>query len=216
VSTTPYVGDICMWVRLDSPDTVEFAQDGVRRNTIFTQLSEYSTDATISGSGYPPPTSGSHHDFVLMTHVRELVAAREGGDIARIADIAPAASAGGYEQVLGWYWLIESFRRTGLEFTVGKTTMEVIDPRPGEFGAFARHAGQPGDVFIGELSGGGLTRNGTILELKVPHNGEVTLQAWMGAGPAGTLKPPPPPPPADGGGGCLAQLLPFLKRVRNP
>jgi hypothetical protein len=210
VSGSPYAGDICMWVRLDSPDTVDFAQDGVRHNTIFTDLSEYSADATISGTGYPPPTSGSNHNFVLMTHVRELVV-RRGGD-ERIMAVAPVAgAAGGEEQVLGWYWVVESFRRTGLEFTVGKTTTEVIDPSPGQFGAFARHAGKDGDVFIGQVSGGGLRRNGSILELSVPHNGEVTVQAWLGAGPAGTLKPPPPPPPMGKGGGCLAQLLPFLK-----
>jgi hypothetical protein len=208
VSASPYVGDICMWVRLDSPDTVDFAQDGVRHNTIFTDLSEYSSDATISGTGYPPPSSGSSHDFVLMTHVRELVV-RQRGD-ARIAAVAPVAGTEG-EQVIGWYWVVESFRRTGLEFTVGKTTTEVIDPSPGQFGAVARHSGADGDVFIGRLSGGGLRRNGSILELRVPHNGEVTVQAWLGAGPAGTLKPPPLPPPVGAGGGCLAQLLPFLK-----
>lgn len=209
VSASPYVGDICMWVRLDSPDTVDFAQDGVRHNTIFTNLSEYSTDATISGTGYPPPTSGSHHNFVLMTHVRELVAYQS--DDTRIAALGTTAARGGEERVLGWYWLVESFRRTGLEFTVGKTKTEVIDPSPGQFGAVAKHAGSEGDVFIGRLTGAGLKRNGTILELPVPHNGEVAVHAWMGAGPARTLKPPPLPPPVGAGGGCLAELLPFLK-----
>jgi len=205
-----YAGDICLWVRLDSTDNAAFAQDGVRRNIIFTDLSEHSGDATISGSGYPAPQSGSHHDFLLMTHVRELVTAVRGkGE----TNIAGAAVGGGlHEDVQGWYWLVETFRRTGLQLTVGDTKAEVIDPSPGQFGALARHQGQPGDVFVSQLSGGGLKRSGNVYELSVPHDGEVTIHTWMGAGPAGTVEPPGVP--ADGGG-CLGLLLPFLTWIKK-
>ena len=198
-----YSGDTCLWVRLDSTDNAAFAQDGVRRNMIFTDLSEHAGDATISGSGYPAPTSGSHHDFLLMTHVRELVtAARD----KREVNVAGAAAEGGlHENVQGWYWLVETFRRTGLEFSVGDTTTEVLDPGPGQFGALARHQGQPGDVFVSQLSGPGLTRNGDVYQLRVPHNGEVAIRTWMGAGPAGTVKPPATPPTAAAASGCCCR-----------
>jgi hypothetical protein len=210
VSASPYVGDICMWVRLDSVDNTDFAQDGVRHNTIFTDLSEHEGDATVSGSGYPG--SGPHHDFLLMTHVRELVAlGRKGGD----EQAAGIAATGGsvYEQVLGWYWLVETFRRTGLEMKVGDATAEIIDSSPGQFGAVARHDVKPGDVFMSQLSGGGIQRYGNgMYGLRVPRDGEVTIHTWMGAGPAGTLKPPTP---VDQGGGCLGLLLPFLNWIKK-
>ena len=207
---TTYVGDRCMWVRLDSTSNTAFAKDGVRRNIIFSQLSDHEEDATISGSGYPPPDSGSNHDFLLMSHVRALVVAGRQNDLTHLA--AVGAVGGLSEEVVGWYWLIETFRRTGLELKVGATTAEVIDPSPGQFGAVALHQGAPGDVFVTQLDGGGLKQNGAVYELKVPHNGEVVIRTWMGAGPAGTVKPPPK---VAAGGGCLALLLPFINWIKK-
>ena len=203
-----FAGDTCMWVRLDSTATVAFTQDGVRRNIMFTNLSERQEDATISGSGYPPPESGSQHDFLLMTHVRELVTAvRQGGDLS----IFEGGSL--TEKSLGWYWVVETFRRTELEFTVDGTTMEVIDPTPGQFGAFAQHDNAANDVFVSALWGGGLQRQGNnTYELRVPHNGEVTIHTWMGAGPPGTVRPPKA---ATDQGGCLGFLLPFLTWLKK-
>jgi hypothetical protein len=206
-----YAGDTCMWVRLDSTSNAAFAQDGVRRNIIFTNLSEQEQDATVSGSGYPPG-SGTH-DFLLMTHVRELVAAKRGG-----GDIRTNVAAGHFtegpveEQVLGYYWVVETFRRTGLELTVAGQKMDVIDPSPGQFGAFAAHQSDGSDEFQHALWGGGLKNNGNgTYELRVPHNGEVTIHTWMGAGPVGTVKPPAG---AKDDGGCLGNLLPFLKKKK--
>jgi hypothetical protein len=210
-----YSGDICMWVRLDSTDNAAFAQDGVRRNIIFSQLSESEQDATVSGSGYPAPGSGSDHDFLLMSHVREIVTAgRGGGDRTHVAAVGALSEGPLTEQSLGWYWLIETFRRTGREFTVGGTTAEVLDPSPGQFGAFAQHQGDRADVFVSQLDGSGMTHHGNgMYGLKVPHNGEVTIKTWMGAGPPGTVKPPPL---IKGGKGCLGMLLPFLNRAKKP
>jgi hypothetical protein len=213
-----YAGDTCMWVRLDSTGNAAFAQDGVRRNIMFTNLSEQEQDATISGSGHPPPESGSDHDFVLMSHVREIVAAvRQGGDIATHLVDARVTEGHLTEKVLGWYWLVETFRRPGLQFTVNGQTGEVLDPSPGQFGAFAQHENDGSDVFVSGLWGGGLKRHGNTYELRVPHNGEVTIHTWMGAGPPGTLKPPKditddgsPLPPS-----CLALLLPFLNWIKK-
>jgi hypothetical protein len=208
-----YAGDTCMWVRLDATSNAAFAQDGVRRNIMFTNLSEHEQDATISGSGYPQPESGSEHDFLLMTHVRELVAPKRGqGSHTHLA--TGAFTEGPVEEmVLGWYWVVETFRRTGLEFTVDGTTMEVIDPSPGQFGAFAQHQSDGSHVFLNALWGGGLQPQGNnTYALRVPHDGEVTIHTWMGAGPAGTIKPPAG---ATEGGGCLGILLPFLKRLRK-
>jgi hypothetical protein len=209
---TVYQGDRCMWVRLDSTSAVNFAQAGVRRNIIFTQLSEHSEDATISGSGYPTPASG-HHDFLLLPHVRALVALKRDGEALTHATTGAFAGGEGpmHEDVLGYYWLVETFRRTGLEFTVGDSKAEVIDPSPGQFGALARHD-EDSDVFMTALWGGGLQRSGNAYELRVPHNGEVTIHTWMGAGPPGTVKPPKG---ATGQGGCLGLLLPFLNWIRN-
>jgi hypothetical protein len=201
-----YAGDTCLWVRLDSTANAAFAQDGVRRNIMFTNLSEHEEDATISGSVYPTPESGSHHDFLLMTHVRALSEVKGGGDIE-----GPPPT----ERSLGWYWAVETFRRTGLEFTVGGTTMEVLDPSPGQFGALAQHEHAGDDVFVSALWGGGLKRQGNnTYELRVPHNGEVTIHTWIGAGPAGTVKPPKDSTDG-GGGGCLGFLLPFLNWLKK-
>ncbi|HEX4525401.1 MAG TPA: hypothetical protein VH108_01510 [Gaiellaceae bacterium] len=211
-----YAGDTCMWVRLDSTSNAAFAQDGVRRNIMFTNLSESEQDATISGSGYPAG-SGSH-DFLLLTHVRELVGFSRGGDAAIRANLATGAftEGKGQENVLGWYWVVETFRRTGLEFNVAGQQMEVIDPSPGQFGAFAAHQNDGSDVFQHALWGGGLRRLGNnTYGLRVPHNGEVTIHTWLGAGPPGTVKPPPGSTETGQGGGCLGFLLPLLNWIRS-
>jgi hypothetical protein len=205
-----YQGDRCLWVRLDSTNAVNFAQAGVRRNIIFTQLSEHSEDATISGSGYPEPDSG-HHDFILLSHVRALtVPKRQAGAMTHVPAGGLAAGEGPIHQdVVGYYWLVETLRRTGLELTVAGVKGEVLDPAPGQFGALARHD-DDSDQFMTALWGGGLRRRGNAYELRVPHNGEVTIHTWMGAGPTGTIKPPAG---ATETGGCLMALIAWLRNL---
>jgi hypothetical protein len=190
--STYWPGHHCMWVRLDSGSNVNFVQSGCRTNMTFTQLSEHAADATISGSGYPPPSSGSDHDFVLFSHVRSMIVPRVVGDGSDNFDVQPSlvARRGSIEGKQVWYWMVDTFRRTGETFTVGNTTAEIIDPAPGQFGLIAEHDGKPDDVFVHQLSGGGIKRVGNAHQLRVPHKGEVTIHTWIGAGPPGTVNPP--------------------------
>jgi hypothetical protein len=78
--------------------------------------------------------------------------------------------------------------------TIGDETAEVLEPA-GQFGFFASHDGPESDVFLHQLSGENLVARGRAYELRVPHNGEATIQAWVGAGRSGEITPPSPKPP---------------------
>ena len=219
VGTVPpgYAGDTCLWCRLTSPDNVNFVQDGVRLNFYFVGLSEHSGDATISGSGYPEPESGSDHDFLLLEHVRSIVAPRHRllstAAVGAVSNEGEVGDGEDGQEVKEWYWLVETFRRTGLELTVGDATAEVIDPSPGEFGLIAQHTGPASDVVVTQLAGGGLKQSGRFHELRVPHNGEVTIRRWIGAGPAGQIKPPPLPSPEPWWLRFLRWLIALIRRL---
>lgn len=194
--STVWPGHHCLWVQLSSTQNVNFVEGGARINMNFQNLSESEQDATISGVGYPAPSSG-HHDMVLFSHVRSMFVPDVVGD----GDRGELRTAGmlshrGSEQFRGkqvWYWTVNGFRKTGQTFTVRGNKGEVIDPSPGEFGLVALHEGDGSHVFAHQLSGGGVKRRGHAYELRVPHNGEVKVHTWVGAGPVGTLKPPTPP-----------------------
>jgi hypothetical protein len=193
--STLWPGHHCLWVELSSTNDVNFVEGGTRTNMQFQDLSESEQPATISGSGYPTPSSG-HHDMVLFSHVRSMFVPDRGGDGDGEIGIAVLAAAprGQVKGKLVWYWLVEGFRRTGHTLQVGDDIGEVIDPSPGEFGLIATHEGDPSHVFVHQLSGGGIKRRGNGYELRVPHNGEVKVNTWIGAGPPGTVTPPPPTP----------------------
>jgi peptidoglycan hydrolase-like protein with peptidoglycan-binding domain len=181
-------GHHCVWVRLDSTSPVNFVQAGVRVNMDFVQLSDHSATATISGKGHAPPKTGGRHKFLLLSHVRS--------QAIEILEVAQGARA----EVLPrrFIWVVEAFRRTGKTMTVGKTTAEVIDPA-GQFGLSAVHSGGAGDVFVHELSGGGLARAGRAYQIDVPVNGEVAVQTTIAAGPPADFPPPKLPPTIEQG-----------------
>jgi hypothetical protein len=194
--STLFPGHHCLWVQLSSTNDVNFVEGGTRTNMQFQDLSESEQSATISGSGYPAPSSG-HHDMVLFSHVRPMFVpdgggGGDGGDgEVGIASFAAHRQAEGKGKLV-WYWTVNAFRKTGKTFQVGDDVGEIIDPSPGEFGLIALHDGDPSDVFVHQLSGGGIKRRGNAYELRVPHNGEVEVRTWVGAGPVGKVTPPPP------------------------
>ncbi|HEV8460110.1 MAG TPA: hypothetical protein VGQ38_05320 [Gaiellaceae bacterium] len=191
--STVWPGHHCMWVELSSTQNVNFVEGGARTNMNFQNLSDSEQPATISGSGYPTPSSG-HHDMVLFSHVRSMFVPDRGGD----GEIGLASFVSHQEgQVKGklvWYWSVNAFRRTGQTLQVGDDVGEIIDPSPGEFGMIALHDGDDSHVFAHQLSGGGIKRRGNAYELRVPHNGEVKVNTWVGAGAPGTVTPPTPTP----------------------
>jgi hypothetical protein len=191
--STVWPGHHCMWVQLSSTNDVNFVVGGARTNMNFQNLSESEQPATISGSGYPTPSSG-HHDMVLFDHVRSMFVPDRGGDgddVGRLTSfVANRQSELKGKQV--WYWVVDAFRKTGLTFQVGDDVGEIIDPSPGEFGMIAVHDGDSSHEFQTQLSGGGIKRHGNSYELRVPHNGEVKVRTWVGAGAPGTVTPPPP------------------------
>ncbi|MFL5655408.1 MAG: hypothetical protein ACJ8CB_14690, partial [Ktedonobacteraceae bacterium] len=66
--------DKCLWVTLDSAQSVTFAEDSVRRNLSFINLSNYVQEAAISGKGYAKPLDGSNnHNFLLYVSKRKVV-----------------------------------------------------------------------------------------------------------------------------------------------
>jgi hypothetical protein len=200
IATEPHQ---CVWVRLDAPG-VNFVDAGVRRNIDFVNLSRHRAKATISGTGYPAPASGSHHHFVLTTHVRAIAQPR--GEKAE----------GGADRT--WLWIVDAVRRIGESFEVGDAVAEVVDPSPGQFGLIAHHSGPDTDVFVNELSGGGIVRRGRHYELRVPHDGEVTITTLIAAEPPGAVKPPDPDPDPDRDPkphGCLGWLLGLIAFVRR-
>ena len=176
-------GHHCVWVRLDSTSPVNFVEAGVRVNMDFVQLSDHSATATISSKGHAKPSTGGHHKFLLLTHVRSQAIPIFEVERGARAEVSPTA----------YTFVVEAFRRTHKTMTVGKTTAEVIDPA-GQFGLAATHAGGPDDVFVHALSGGGLTRAGRAYQIDVPVNGEVEVQTTIAAGPPADFPPPKLPP----------------------
>ena len=172
-------GHHCVWVRLDSTSPVNFVEAGVRVNMDFVQLSDHSATATISSKGHARPKAG-RHKFLLLPHVRSQ--AIETLEVAR-SEVLPTR----------YIWVVEAFTLTKETMTVGKTTAEIINPA-GQFGLSATHEGGPGDVFVHQLSGGGLARVGRTYQIDVPVNGEVAIQATIAAGPPADFPPPELPP----------------------
>ena len=192
--STVWPGHHCMWVQLSSTNSVNFVVGGARTNMNFTDLSESEQPATISGSGYPAPSSG-HHDMVLFDHVRTIFVPDPGGNGDGEVGNLTSFVANRRSELKGkqaWYWVVNAFRKTGLTFQVGDDVGEILDPSPGEFGMIAVHDGDSSHEFQTQLSGGGIKRRGNSYELRVPHNGEVKVRTWVGAGAPGTVTPPPP------------------------
>jgi hypothetical protein len=189
----------CVFVMLDSTSGVNFVQDSVRRNMNFIPLSEQRRPAEISGKGYPPPASGSHHRFALVVNARRLRQFERPREQPP-GEIGVAGSSKGTAVV--WQWIVSGFRRLDESLTIDGTTYETWEPAPGAFGYIARHD-KPDDVLTYDLSGPGLRKliDG-VYELRVPHDGTVTLDTVV------TAAPPKKKPK-----GCLGWVLAILLAI---
>ncbi|MEA2588634.1 MAG: hypothetical protein QOH66_1561 [Actinomycetota bacterium] len=176
----------CVWVQLDTHQTgppvdVNFIQSSVRRNMDFASLSDIEQPAEISGVGYRAPARGSHHDFVLLTNVRQFVTPviiieARGAQPLRDSTTPPRDST-------TLLWIVHGYRRTGETVQINEKKFEILDDAPGAFGLNAVHEGTT-DVFTQELTGGGIRhRGGGAYDLQVPHGRAVTITTRVTAGP---------------------------------
>ena len=174
----------CIWVQLNSAANVNFVQSSVRDNFQFAGLSDLRQRAEISGYQYPPPKGGAtHHNLVLVVNTRQLVAQQRkpDGDDGPIGlrQVRPAAPAAGTE----WIWIVHAYRDTGETVTINGQTYRLLDDSPGAFGYVAAHD-TAGDELRWQLSGGGIKEVGPgIYTLQVPHEGTVTIDTHLEAGP---------------------------------
>ncbi len=198
-------GSNCVWVQLASTGQANFVQSSIRINTYFIGLSKFSRPVVISGVGYPPPTSGNHHDFLLFTHARKIVTPKYEepqpdpqpepepnkpdpeptlNAISRpsISSAVKTRGDNGSDEV-HYIWITEGYRRTGQTLTIGTKTTEILDESPGAFGFIAQHQGID-DLFEWSLRGSGLHyHGGGISSIRVPDGGMVTIQATLEAAP---------------------------------
>jgi hypothetical protein len=187
---------------------IDFVESSQRRNMDFMSLSEVTQPAEISGVGYPAPTSGNSHDFVLMAHARQLslpdLTPRP--DDGRV-NLANALVAGpGAERLLpSWTWIVHGYRDTGDSLRIGSRDFRIYDHSPGAFGYLAQHDGPATDVFDYSLEGGGIKKqHDHVYTVRVPHNGVVTIQTVVSAGPDLSSRP-----------GCLGWLMRLLRWLRK-
>jgi hypothetical protein len=176
----------CMWVQLESADAtpVTFVQSSVRRNMDFLTLSSVSRRATVSGSGYPKPPFGSHHELLLVittrTHdvIRERVAVGSSDRTFFLPFLQAVFQQGAgpgpsFDQVI--LSIVHGYRRTGESIVIGGTSCEILDDSPGAFGYAATHQGA-GDDVAWDIQGPGLTQHRPgIYTLRVPDGGRVVL-----------------------------------------
>jgi hypothetical protein len=172
----------------------------------FTAFSEQERTAEISGKGYPAPSSGSHHNFALVVHSRQVwVPGRssDGGGDGPAGALTNVRTEKSF--VPTWQWTVSGYRRLDESLTIDGKTYETWHPAPGEFGYVGTHD-DPTHELSYELTGGGLKQLADgVFELKVPHNGSVKINTKVAVGPA---KPKPTPST-----GCLGALLAFLAAI---
>ena len=192
----------CMWVLLDSAQAVNFVEAAERRNMDFVDLSELDRPAEISGMGYPaPPGGGANHKFVLLTAARRTLI-----DDPKPPDIGITTHVPARRKVPVWVWILQGYRETGDSIRIGNTRFKVMDPSPGAFGYVINHEEWEADELRIELRAPGLRReNDDIYTLPVPHEGKVTLQTHVEAG--------PPRPSGPDVKGCWVKLLELLRRL---
>lgn len=199
---------LCMWVRLNSPDAVNFVQGAVRRNMNFEHLSTLDRQAEVSGTGYPAP-SGGKHDFLIVPHLRRIDPAPAPppppGDI-NVRTIRAAAAEG--DPGVTFFWIMEGLRLADETITVNKKTARIADPAPGHFALVLTHD-TAGDVLTHRLTGAGISGGpGAVYQLTVPHDGTVQVGVHLDAS---------PPKPGDGGQpggkGCLAHVVAVLLAI---
>jgi hypothetical protein len=180
----------CIWVQLSSDSAVDFTSSSDRRNMDFAPLSSIERDAEISGVGYPSPPNGINHEFVLIMNSRVI---RVLPPIIELSGGQPDAEAPfltGIESAddkVIFLFIVHGYRVTGETLRIGTRTFKVLDPTPGSCGFISEHQGS-GDVLTTTLTGTGLTGEGNVRILKVPHNGTTTIRTRIEAGPA---KPAP-------------------------
>jgi hypothetical protein len=187
----------CMWIQLLSADAtpVTFVQSSVRRNMDFLTMSSVRRRATVSGSGYPKPPVGTHHELLLVitTRTQQVTrgrATREGLDRAPQVPLMQAAGQLGqepgpsYDQAI--LTIIHGYRRTGQAIVIDGTSCEILDDSPGAFGYAATHFGA-GDELAWDIRGRGLTQRGPgVYTLTVPDGGRVILDTTVAARPPGS------------------------------
>jgi hypothetical protein len=205
--------DQCLWVQLESAAGANIVQSSVRRNlSLIHQMSRVKKKATIDGRGYGPSgTGGGKHKMIL--HIAKMPIPRlqqpddvrgdEGEDALRLyAELygqeltAPMFERD--EDVVGWVSIVNAFRDTGEQLTIGKNkTKHRVIVHGGSYAFLAQHTLEPGEtadnIELGHwLEGGGVEyKGGGIYELDVPVGGKVTLTNTLQQQPAGTGQDPP-------------------------
>jgi hypothetical protein len=189
----------CIWVQLSSGAAANFTSSSDRRNMDFAALSAAERDAEISGVGYPAPHKGNKHQFLLIKNSRaiELLPPPCGSGPSELATSTsqPDPQPPFLRDIeftgdkVVFLTIVHGYRLTGKTLRIGERTFQIVDPGPGSFGFISEHRGD-GDALTTTLSGRGLTGDGNIQVLEVPHDGTTTIHTRVEAA-------PPKPAPDD-------------------
>jgi hypothetical protein len=173
------MGHHCMWVRLDSPNAVNFVQAGARRNLNFAQLSEHEATATVSGKGY---NARGTMEMLLLPHVRQIGFWSENRESVRTYRETDLRRKG----IAGWVVVVESLLRTDEWLEIEGVKSRVCDPSPGQFALVALHD-DPKDVMHFRLEGKELRGKGGGYVLRLEADTEVELRVRARTTPEGEV-----------------------------
>jgi opacity protein-like surface antigen len=196
----------CIWVTLNSPSDVDFADSSIHNNFTFVGLSSYEEVAEINGKGLPQPDSGSNQDFLLRTYGIELFSLRAGEGDKRpgVSPIVAGAQGNGGQRpipdnlsdlekiiyarqtvestlVTTWVWGMIGYRRGTGELIINSKSFRIYDP-VGSFGYGAEHKGSVKE-FKATVTGPPTLKpvTGDGYHLPVPVNGVVPIKVRLEA-----------------------------------
>ncbi len=148
----------CIWVLLDSNQSVDFVQSSIRRNMNLVPMSKHEQTAEISGDGYPnPPEDAADQDFLLLVSqmlLKRLVV-KSGKKLRKSTQLASFQDPTNLltriialvhwwlksTQVLNaWVWVMDGYRRTGHALMVDGMEYSIYQPA-GSFGYIGEHIG---------------------------------------------------------------------------
>jgi opacity protein-like surface antigen len=197
----------CIWVTLNSPLDVDFADSSIHNNFTFVGLSTYEEQAEINGKGLPPPDSGTNQEFLLRTYGIELTSLRTGGGDDKGPNVTPAAGGvqgGGGRRpipdnvsdlekivyarqaaestlVTTWVWGLIGYVRGTRELIINSKNFRIYNP-VGSFGYGAEHSG-PVQEFKATVTGPPTLKpvKGDGYHLPVPQDSVVPIKVRLEA-----------------------------------
>jgi hypothetical protein len=196
----------CVWVRLDSSQTVSFVRSSTVRNMDLAPLSRYDQDAEVSGAGWP--AGSGDLEFILLTSTIALSSEVERRpDVARldrtVAAVFASADRGDREDryLQVFITIVDGYRRTGKTLTINGKTFPVY-AYGDSFGYTGAHRSPTLDDLRFVLAGPTVTGIGDgSYRIAVPRDGSARLSTSLR-----TVTP---------GGGWLGWLLRLWRAIRQ-